>query len=64
MRASLTALAAVLYALGWLAGKAWRVLAWSGTAVLLGWRDAQRPKVKPPEKIRRYPAPEPRSRAA
>lgn len=44
MRVLLTVVAAVLYALGWVAGKVWVVLAWLGTAVLVGWRDATRPK--------------------
>lgn len=43
-RAFLTVLAAILYAIGWTARKifvvAWLVLAWSWTAVRLGWREA------------------------
>ena len=43
-RAFLTALASILYAIGWTARKvfvvAWLVLAWSWTAVKLGWLEA------------------------
>lgn len=43
-RVILTVLAAILYAIGWTARKifvvAWLVLAWSWTAVKLGWQEA------------------------
>jgi hypothetical protein len=46
-RLVLTVLAAVLYAVGWSAGKVlgavWLALAWSGTAVRLGWQEARKP---------------------
>lgn len=41
----LTILAGLLYALGWIVAKAftgvWFVLAWVGTAVKVGWKDAR-----------------------
>lgn len=44
-RAVLTAIAAVLFGLGWLAAKAvgvvWLAVAWSWTAVRLGWTEAR-----------------------
>lgn len=44
-RTLLTLLAALLYGLGWLAGKTvmgvWFVLAWSFAAVKVGWTDAR-----------------------
>lgn len=47
-RTVLTVIAGVLYGLGWLVGKtftvAWRVLAWVGVAVKVGWQDARTPK--------------------
>lgn len=46
-RLALTALAAVLYLIGWVPSKVlqltWLALAWSGTAVKVGWIDARRP---------------------
>lgn len=46
-RAILTAIAAVLYLIGWVPSKAiqavWLAFAWSGTAVKVGWVDARRP---------------------
>jgi hypothetical protein len=42
LRAVLTAVAAVLYALGWAAGTVWLPVAWAGTAVLVGFREATR----------------------
>jgi len=49
-RTLLTLIAAVLYGVGWLAGTVlgalWLALAWSGTAVRVGWRDAHRPRVR------------------
>lgn len=49
-RAFLTALASILYAIGWTARKvfavAWLALTWSWAAVRLGWRDAA-PKPRP-----------------
>lgn len=50
-RAVLTALAGILWAVGWTARKtfvvAWLVITWSWTAVRLGWQDAA---PKPPPK--------------
>lgn len=44
-RAILTVVAAVLFAIGWLAAKVvgvvWLSLAWSATAVRLGWSEAR-----------------------
>lgn len=41
----LTVIAGLLYGLGWLVAKAfaglWFVLAWTGTAVKVGWTDAR-----------------------
>lgn len=37
----LTAFAAVLYVLGWLAGKVSLVAAWCWTALAVGWDDAR-----------------------
>lgn len=41
----LTLLAAVLYGIGWLAGKVlgtiWLAIAWSATAVKVGWTEAR-----------------------
>ncbi len=41
----LTLVAAVLYGIGWAAGKVlgmlWLALAWSGTAVKVGWTEAR-----------------------
>jgi hypothetical protein len=46
-RTVLLVVAAVLYAVGWLAGKTltvlWLALAWSGTAVKVGWTEARNP---------------------
>lgn len=46
-RAILTAIAAVLYLIGWVPSRVtqavWMALAWSGTAVKVGWVDARRP---------------------
>ena len=45
LRAVLTALAAVLYAAGWIAFKTlaglWFAAAWIGTAVKVGWQEAR-----------------------
>lgn len=45
LRAVLTAVAAVLYSLGWAAFKTlaglWFVAAWVGTAVKVGWQEAR-----------------------
>lgn len=41
-RVLLTVLAALLYAPGWLTGKVFLGLAWSATAVKVGWLDARR----------------------
>jgi hypothetical protein len=50
-RAVLTALASVLYAVGWIVRKVfavlWLVLTWSWTAIRLGWQDAGKPPRKP-----------------
>ena len=47
-RAVLLALAGLLYAIGWLTAKAfglvWLAIAWTGTAVRVGWADARKPK--------------------
>lgn len=47
-RTILLALAGLLYALGWLTAKAvgllWFAVAWTGTAVKVGWVDARKPK--------------------
>lgn len=44
-RALLTAIAAVLYAVGWLAGKLFTIFGfvvnWTVAAVMIGWRDAR-----------------------
>lgn len=53
MRILLTALAAVLYVLGWIAGKTWAALAWLATAVLVGFRDGVAPKPGPTLELRR-----------
>lgn len=53
MRILLTALAAVLYVLGWTAGKAWAALAWLATAVLVGFRDGAAPKPASAPELRR-----------
>jgi hypothetical protein len=46
-RTVLLVIAAVLYAVGWVAGKTltalWLALAWSGTAVKVGWMEARNP---------------------
>lgn len=44
MRVLLTVIAAILYALGWATGKLWLPVAWSATAVLIGFREATAPK--------------------
>jgi hypothetical protein len=47
-RAILTAIAAILFALGWLAARTltglWLALAWSGTAVKVGWQAGRPPR--------------------
>lgn len=44
-RTALTLIAAVLFAVGWIAGKVlggiWLALAWSATAVKVGWVEAR-----------------------
>jgi len=46
-RTVLTMIAAVLYGIGWAAakllGSLWLALAWSGTAVKIGWTEARKP---------------------
>jgi hypothetical protein len=49
-RTLLTIFAAVFFAVGWVAGRAWGALAWSAAAVKVGWQEArvqQRPS--PPD---------------
>jgi len=41
-RIALTALAGLLWLLGWLAGTVWSAVLWSGTAIKLGWTDSRR----------------------
>lgn len=41
-RVVLTVLAAVLFAVGWLAGAACMAIAWAGIAIRVGWRQARR----------------------
>lgn len=53
MHILLTAVAAVLYVLGWTAGKAWAALAWLATAILVGFRDGVAPKSGPAPELRR-----------
>lgn len=53
MHILLIALAAVLYVLGWTAGKTWAGLAWLGTAVLVGFRDGAALKPSPVPEVRR-----------
>ncbi|MEU8279550.1 hypothetical protein ACFYOK_29460 [Microbispora bryophytorum] len=43
-KAILTILIAPLFLIGWLAGKAWLIVAWIWTAVLVGWSEARRPQ--------------------
>lgn len=49
-RTLLTAIASMLYAVGWIVRKAfvvlWLTLTWSGVAIRAGWRDAAPPKPK------------------
>jgi hypothetical protein len=48
-RTILLAIAGLLYALGWLAAKAfglvWFAAVWTATAVKVGWSDARKPKL-------------------
>lgn len=46
-RTVLTVFAAVLYAVGWIAGKAWGTVAWSIAAVKVGWQEAR--VARPPD---------------
>lgn len=49
MTYALTAIAAVLYALGWAAGKVSLVAVWCWTALAVGWDDARaRPDARAP----------------
>jgi len=61
VRVLLTVVAAVLYAVGWLAGKVWLVLTWIAAAVRVGFQDASRPKERraepEPVQVPAYPAP-------
>ena len=51
MRLALTILAALLYALGWVAGIVHVALRWLWSAAAVGWDDAHRPRVHaPPER--------------
>jgi hypothetical protein len=47
-RTVLTAVAGILYGIGWVAARAvillWRAIAWAGVAVKVGWMDARKPK--------------------
>lgn len=58
-RSLLTILAAVLYALGWLLAKVvivlWLIVAWTFTAIRLGWRDAWATHAR--ERVRRQVGP-------
>lgn len=51
-RTLLVVAAAVLYAIGWLTGTlvvgAWVALAWTFTAIRLGWQDAARARLRRP----------------
>lgn len=51
-RTLLTVIAAVLYAIGWLLGTivvgTWVALAWSFTAIRIGWQDAARARLRSP----------------
>lgn len=66
MRVLLTCLAALLYALGWLAGKLWAALTWTANAVRLGFTDATRRREprREPEKVQVPAYPVPPARAA
>lgn len=44
-RVLLTVLAAVFFAIGWLAGAVFMAIAWCGTAVKVGWLEARRRNV-------------------
>lgn len=48
VKVMLTIVAAIPYALGWIAAKvclaAWRVLSWMATAARVGWQEARKPK--------------------
>lgn len=41
-RVILTVFAAVLFSIGWVAGALWLAVAWSATAVKVGWMEAAR----------------------
>ena len=41
-RTLLTVVAAVFFAIGWIASTAWLALCWCAVAVRAGWRQAQR----------------------
>lgn len=43
LRLLLTIVAAVLYGLGWLAGKVSFVVSWAWSAAMVGWDDARGP---------------------
>jgi hypothetical protein len=47
-RTVLTAVAGLLYGIGWLAAKTvtvlWRSVVWIGVAVKVGWQDARKPE--------------------
>ena len=46
LRILLTVLAAVLYVIGWVAGKVSLMFGWAWSAVSVGWDDARRSLVK------------------
>ena len=46
MRLLLTVIAALLYVVGWVAGKVSLMLGWIWSAVSVGWDDARRSLVK------------------
>lgn len=46
MRFLLTIIAAVLYVIGWVAGKVSLMVGWAWSAVSVGWDDARRQLVK------------------
>lgn len=66
LRVLLTAVAGVLYAVGWLAGGLWVVLTWTAAAVRVGFTDATRRREpqRGPEKVQVPAYPVPPSRAA
>lgn len=43
-RTVLTLIAAVFYAVGWVAAMVWLAVVWCGTAVKVGWQEASQPR--------------------